>query len=287
MSNPLAGADACSRISAHLAYGSLSIREAHHAARERTIELKGEAGPDAASWRRSVASFDKRLRWHCHFIQKLEDEPQIEFRNFNRAFDGLRTEDHAEWTDEERRRFNAWATGTTGYPFVDACIRSLHATGWINFRMRAMLMSFASYHLWLHWKQPAIHLATLFVDFEPGIHYAQCQMQSGTTGINTVRIYSPIKQGIDQDPEGVFIRRWVPEIADLPDEHIHEPHTTPELTQSLAGCVIGEDYPRPIVDHKTAYNEAKRRIFEARGSTNARSEARRVYRKHGSRKRPA
>jgi deoxyribodipyrimidine photo-lyase len=287
MSNPLAGADACSRLSPHLAYGSLSIREAFHAARERRIELKGETGPDAAAWSRSVASFDKRLRWHCHFIQKFEDEPEIEFRHFNRAFDGLRTEDDRDWSEVERARFDAWASGATGYPFVDACLRSLHATGWINFRMRAMLMSFAAYHLWLHWKQPAVHLARLFVDFEPGIHYAQCQMQSGVTGINTVRIYSPIKQGLDQDPDAVFIRRWVPEIADLPDEHIHEPWTTPDLTQRLARCVVGVDYPSPIVDHKTAYADAKRSIFEARGTALARSEAKRVYRAHGSRKRPA
>jgi deoxyribodipyrimidine photo-lyase len=286
MSNPLGGADACSRISPHLAYGSLSVREAYHASRDRLEELGSMTTPDAVRWRRSVSSFDRRLRWHCHFIQKLEDEPAIEWRNFNRAYDGVRTEDDRAWTDEERRRFEAWASGRTGYPFIDACMRSLLATGWINFRMRAMLVSFAAYHLRLHWKRPAIHLARCFVDFEPGIHYPQCQMQSGTTGINTVRIYSPIKQGIDQDPRGVFIRRWVPEIADLPDEHIHRPERTPELTQRLARCVIGEAYPEPIVDHERSYNEAKRMIFRIRSTDQARVESARVYHKHGSRRRP-
>jgi deoxyribodipyrimidine photo-lyase len=151
--------------------------------------------------------------------------------------------------------------------------------------MRSMAVSFASYHLWLHWKPTAEHLARVFLDFEPGIHYAQVQMQSGVTGINTVRIYSPIKQVLDNDPHGVFIRRWVPELEGVPDEFLAEPHRMPGMTQHMAGCAIGEDYPEPIVNHKRAYAEAKDRIFAVRRSADAKREARRVYRKHGSRKR--
>ena len=95
-------------------------------------------------------------------------------------------------------------------------MRALIETGWVNFRMRAMLVSFASYHLWLHWKEPALHLARMFTDYEPGIHYAQVQMQSGTTGMNTVRCYSPVKQGMDHDRDGEFARRWLPELARSP-----------------------------------------------------------------------
>lgn len=287
MSSPLAGAEACSRISTHLAYGSLSIRTALRAAQGRSRSLNGDRGAEAADWRRSIASFEKRLRWHCHFIQKLEDEPEIEHRNFNRAYDNMRTERHADWSASEAARFESFVSATTGYPFIDACLRCLHETGWINFRMRAMLMSFASYHLWLHWKQPAIHLARLFTDFEPGIHYSQCQMQSGVTGINTIRIYSPIKQQIDQDPTGEFVRHWIPELEGVPDEYLAEPHTMPGMTQHMAGCVIGEHYPEPIVDHKLAYADAKRRIFEHRNTPEAREESQRVYLKHGSRQRPS
>ncbi|MAC20148.1 MAG: deoxyribodipyrimidine photolyase [Phycisphaerae bacterium] len=285
MSTPIEGWTACSRLSPHLAYGTLSIRSLFHATRERAASLRGDPGADG--WRRSITSYEKRLRWHCHFIQKLEDEPEIEFRNFNRAFDGMRQEDRSLWTAEERRRFDAWTGGRTGYPLVDACMRCLDRTGWINFRMRAMLVSFAAYHLWLHWKPIAEHLATRFLDFEAGIHYSQCQMQSGVTGINTIRIYSPVKQAIDQDPSGCFIRRWVPELGDVADEHIARPEEMPPLTQHMAGCRIGDDYPAPIVEHEIAYQEAKRRIFDARGTTHARREASRVYRKHGSRRRPA
>ena len=177
--------------------------------------------------------------------------------------------------------------GQTGYPLVDACMRALQRSGWINFRMRAMLVSFASYQLWLHWRPTALHLAGLFVDYEPGIHYSQVQMQSGVTGINTVRIYSPVKQVADQDPSGVFIRRYCPELAHVPDACIAEPHRMNALEQREAGCVIGSDYPAPIVEHAEAYREARQRIYKRRGTSEARSAARGVYQRHGSRKRSA
>jgi deoxyribodipyrimidine photo-lyase len=168
---------------------------------------------------------------------------------------------------------------------VDACMRALHAGGWINFRMRAMLMSFASYHLWQHWREPALHLARLFLDFEPGIHFPQAQMQSGTTGINAVRIYSPVKQVRDHDPEGRFIRRWCPELAAVPDSYLPRPETMPLTVQRQAGCLIGRDYPAPIVDNGKAYFTARRRMQALRASGPSRSEATDIYRRHGSRKR--
>ncbi len=283
MSSPVTAYESCSRLSPYLAFGNISIRTVHQRTLERVAELrrlKKEGESKSAPWLRSLSSFQGRLRWHCHFIQKLEDEPQIEFENINRAFDGLR---EAEFS---REYFEAWCQGRTGYPLVDACMRALKETGWINFRMRAMLVSFASYHLWLHWREPALHLARLFLDYEPGIHYSQIQMQSGVTGINTVRIYSPIKQVKDQDPSGTFIRRWVPELMDVPDKHLAEPHKMNGMEQSLFGCQIGRDYPSPVVDHATASKRARDRIFEVRKTAEAKAEAKRVYLKHGSRRRP-
>jgi deoxyribodipyrimidine photo-lyase len=157
---------------------------------------------------------------------------------------------------------------------VDACMRSLQATGWINFRMRAMLVSFASYHLWLHWRATGCHLACLFTDYEPGIHWSQFQMQSGVTGINTVRVYNPVKQSYDQDPDGIFIRTWVPELAALAPEFLHEPW-------KAASPPTG--YPAPIVDLQTAARAAKERIYGKKAEPAVKALAQAVYQKHGSR----
>jgi deoxyribodipyrimidine photo-lyase len=163
-------------------------------------------------------------------------------------------------------------------------MRALRAEGWLNFRMRAMLVSFASYHLWLPWQATAQALAPHFLDYEPGIHYSQFQMQSGTTGINTVRIYNPIKQGRDQDPTGAFIRQWVPELAGVPTDDLHAPHEMPALVAQMAGVRLGRDYPRPIVQHEAAMREAKARLFAVRESAAARAEAAEVLDRHGSRR---
>jgi deoxyribodipyrimidine photo-lyase len=285
MSSPLTAATACSRISPYLAWGCVSMRTVHQAAlqRQEALRWRRSAGePVDRRWSGALSSFQARLRWHCHFMQKLEDEPRIEFENFNRAYDGLR-EAFTE-SDEGQLRLEAWRQGRTGFPLVDACMRSVRATGWLNFRMRAMVMSVASYHLWLHWRPTAIHLARCFLDFEPGIHFSQAQMQSGTTGINTVRIYNPTLQALEQDPQGVFIRRWVPELAAVPDAYLAEPWRLMRSQQEASRCVIGVDYPAPRVEARLAVLEAKARIARIRSSTVAREASRRVYLRHGSRK---
>ncbi len=272
LSSPLTAEAGCSRLSPHLAFGTVSLRTVHQA-----TEVAIASTPDR-TLAYALRGFAGRLRWHCHFMQKLEDEPGIEFNNFARAYDGLREEafNHAH--------FDAWCQGRTGYPMVDACMRSLVATGWLNFRMRAMLVSFASYHLWLHWRQTGTFLARQFLDYEPGIHWSQMQMQSGTTGINTLRMYSPTKQAQDQDPQGVFIRRWLPELARVPLPYLAAPWKMDISVQRMAGCLIGSDYPAPIVDDKQAMQAAKDRMYGLRQSTEARQEAGLVQERHGSRK---
>lgn len=189
----------------------------------------------------------------------------------------------AELSPEENQKALAWIEGRTGFPMVDACMRMLRATGWVNFRMRAMLVAFASYQLWLDWRHTAPMLAREFLDYEPGIHYPQFQMQSGVTGINTLRIYNPVKQAKDHDPQGVFIRRWIPELKNIPDPWIGEPWNTPQLIQQECGCIVGEDYPWPVVDPDTAISKARSNITEFRQRKGYVEESKRVYEKHGSR----
>ncbi len=273
MSSPLRSRATCSRLSPYIAHGVLSMREVAQATWSRQYALKQAKIVKKNGWRGSMTAFSARLHWRCHFMQKLEDEPSIEFKNFHPAYNGLR--DPAN----HNPKFEAWILGETGYPFLDACMRSLIATGWINFRMRAMLMATASYHLWLHWKRPGNHLAKLFTDYEPGIHWSQVQMQSGTTGINAIRIYNPLKQGYDQDPDGEFIRTWVPELASMPDAFIHEPWLAPD-----ARNIIGKSYPDRIFDHQEAARYARDKVWAVRRGAGHKEKAKKIVVKHGSRK---
>jgi len=191
------------------------------------------------------------------------------------------------WSPEAQQRFEAWALGQTGIPFVDACMRSLRYCGWLPFRMRAMLMSFASYQLWLPWQKTAPYLASLFTDYEPGIHYSQVQMQSGVTGINQMRVYNPVKQGLDHDPKGRFILQFCPELQGLPLEYIHEPWQLSQEQQHRFGVVLTQDYPEPIVEHESAARSAKKAMAAVRQQSQHREISQGVFVKHGSRLRPA
>ncbi len=268
MSTPVEGEAGCSRISPHLVWGSMSMREMYQATVARQEELRAAPAEERGFWLKSLNSFVGRLHWHCHFSQKLEDQPDLENRSMIPAYDALRESD-AELLER-------YAAGQTGFPFVDACMRYLATNGWINFRMRAMLVSFASYDLWLPWQESGKVLARLFTDYDAGIHWPQVQLQSGVTGINTVRVYSPVKQGLDQDPTGDFTRRWVPELAHIPGKAVHELTTVEAMA---AG------YPAPIVDHKTATAFAKDQIFALRRDPALKAQAAQIMEKHGSRKR--
>ena len=268
MSAPLTGERACSRLSPHLAWGTLSPREVAQATAARRAMRPG------GRWGGSLASFQSRLAWRDHFIQKLEDQPTIEVRDLHPlAVTGPRNSDAA--------CLQAWTNGETGLPFLDGCLRYLRATVWLNFRMRAMVTSVASYHLWLDWRVTGQHLARMFTDYEPGIHWPQVQMQSGTTGINIPRIYNPVKQGRDQDPTGAFTRAWVPELAEVPDTFLQAPWTWPEAQR-----LIGRRYPEPVIDVAVAAREARDRIWLARKAAGFAEATAVIVRRHASRADP-
>ena len=259
----------CSRLSPYITWGNLSIRQ--------IVQYIDEHYSDAPS-KKGLRSFKFRLGWHCHFIQKFESEPRIEFENMNRGFDDIRT----DWNKEN---FISWKEGKTGFPMVDACMRSVVATGYLNFRMRAMLVSFLTHHLWLNWPAGSLHLAGQFLDFEPGIHYSQFQMQAGTIGVNTIRIYNPVKQGLDHDPKGEFIREWIPELRNVPAGLIHEPWKMSIMEQDLYKCRIGQDYLEPVIsDIKKSYRHASSILWSKKGSHEVREENRRILQKHVKRR---
>lgn len=288
ISSPLSAPSACSRLSPHLAQGCISLREVVQATQQRLGELAIAAmaapPPEQARIARQQAglkAFLSRLHWHCHFIQKLESEPEIEWRNVHRGYDGLREGEFSA------QRFEALQAGRTGWPLVDACVAMLQETGWINFRMRAMLVSVASYPLWLHWRPVGEWLARQFVDYEPGIHWSQMQMQAGTTGINTTRVYNPIKQARDHDPEGVFVRRWLPAMRRVPDTWLFEPWRMPPDVQARCGLRVGTDdqagIPLPCVDLDEALRSAKARVHARRADPDVREANQAIVQRHASR----
>ena len=268
ISKPTESRKSCSRLSPFLAWGNISIKQA--------FQFVG-THPNGTINSNAFSAMLTRLHWHCHFIQKFEVECRYETHCINSGYELL--------THTKKPAFiNAWKMGSTGYPLIDACMRAVVQTGWINFRMRAMVVSFLVFNLDQDWRDGVYHLAQQFLDYEPGIHYPQFQMQAGTTGINTVRLYNPIKNSQDHDSEGQFIKKWIPELLNVPIEHIHEPWNMTPMEQSFCGIHIGVDYPLPIVDLKESAKRARDKIWKHKKHPSVQKDKARILNTHVNKK---
>ena len=264
ISKPELSRKGCSRISPYIAWGNLSIREVYHQA----FHLKAKS-----KHKKPLEAFMSRLRWQAHFVQKFEMEHTMEEASINKGFHKLK-----KGVSEDFQ--NAWKTGQTGYPLIDAGMRCLNETGYLNFRMRALVVSFFTHNLWQPWQNATTHLSQMFLDFEPGIHFPQLQMQAGETGINILRVYNPIKNSLEHDPEAKFIKKWVPELENLEIPFVHQPFLMTDMDQQFNNFKLGEDYPYPIVDMENSRKKATNTLWEMRKNPLVVSEKLRILRKH-------
>jgi deoxyribodipyrimidine photo-lyase len=248
ISKPEASRTSCSRLSPYLAWGNLSTKQVYQAYKAQKNKTR---------YPKNLKQFRSRLQWRCHFMQRFELNTSLEKQTDDVRYQHLEKNINKEY-------IKAWKEGKTGYPLVDAAMRCLCETGYLNFRMRAMLVSFLTHMLWQPWQLGAHFLASQFLDYEPGIHYCQFQMQAGVTGMHTIRVYNPIKQAKDNDPEAIFIKKWIPELRHLPIGLAQEPYKMSQLDQAFYQCHIGKDYPAPIVNIKEASTKAKDILWQIR-----------------------
>jgi deoxyribodipyrimidine photo-lyase len=233
--------DGTSRLSPYLRFGMLSARQTVVSARSAI-----EAAPNPQA-RMGAETWLNELIWREFFVHILHHFPQVRGSSFRAVYDCIAWENDAD-------AFAAWCEGRTGYPVVDAAMRQLVETGWMHNRARMIVASFLVKDLLIDWRWGERFFMQHLVDGDPAANNGGWQWTAGT-GTDAApyfRIFNPVLQGKKHDPDGLFVRRWLPELARAPDRYLHAPWEMSDDVQREAGCVIGQDYPAPIIDHAWA-----------------------------------
>lgn len=259
ISSPNTALEGCSRLSPYLAFGVLSDGEVIRALYEKRLALLEHLSEEKQqSLDQAVKFFVERLYWraayHQSFELNVESEHQPELSTLAGHREGVFI---PAWLE-------AWKAGRTGVPYVDAAMRMLAQTGWVNMRLRGTVSSFALNELWLPWREVGLHLAREFLDYDGAIHWSQVQIQAGSAAGCEPLSYDPRKQARDHDPQGAFVRQWVPELANVPMDYLVEPWTMSPRVQAQTGCHIGVDYPAPLVNLAQAHAAARERVAALR-----------------------
>lgn len=247
------GKEGTSRLSPHLAHGEITPFQIWDALNAADATLKGTGGE----------KFRKEIGWREFAWHLLFHRPRLHLENVNPAFDSF------PWQNSDRY-FDAWKRGRTGYPIVDAGMRQLWKTGWMHNRVRMVVASFLTKHLLVDWRKGEEWFWDTLVDADAGNNPASWQWVagSGADAAPYFRIFNPVLQSRTYDPDGNYVRAFVPELQNLPDKYLHQPWAAPPAVLKAAGIVLGQTYPEPIVDHKIA----RKRALEVYSATMGRGE---------------
>lgn len=240
-----------SRLSPHLRFGTVNVRTALERLGRARASVTTEVG------RRGCEVWETELIWREFYAQVLANHPHVARGAFRREYDALAWEGREEW-------FGAWCAGATGYPIVDAAMRCLNATGWMHNRLRMIVAMFLTKDLLVSWQRGEQYFMQRLVDGDLAANNGGWQWSAGT-GTDAApyfRIFNPVSQGEKFDPQGVFVRRWLPELADVPDRFVHRPWEDP-------GRRMARSYPARIVDHGEQRERCLRMFKAVRGAVEA------------------
>ncbi|MBX9697693.1 MAG: DNA photolyase family protein, partial [Alphaproteobacteria bacterium] len=245
-SRDVPGVEGTSKLSAHLHFGEISPRQIV----KRIQDVAGQSLDEELSY--NAGKYCAEIGWREFSYHLLYHFPQLPSHNFQRKFDAF------SWDPNYMETLQCWQRGMTGYPIVDAGMRELWQTGWMHNRVRMIVGSFLTKHLLIPWQQGESWFWDTLVDADHANNAASWQWIAGcgADAAPYFRIFNPVLQGEKFDPDGAYVRRWVPEVALLPNAFIHKPWEASELILKQAGVSRGQSYPRPIVDHAYARSRA-------------------------------